>query len=162
MLSQIEIQNKLGDDLKHAIRFGMVILGLIALSIFILLVTLSSQISRISNVVDDMNNNFTTVTIQMDNMSRSIDSMLKRVALLEDMDQQTGTMRREIILITEDITAMNQQVQGMSTQVTRVGSSVNDMAATISQMDDQVQMMAHDMQRMAKPAKTLNKIFPFP
>ena len=65
MVSQIEIQDKLGDDLKSGIRVGMIVLGLIAISILILLLTLSSQINRISDVVGDMNTNFNTVTLQM-------------------------------------------------------------------------------------------------
>ncbi len=50
ILSQIDIKNRLADRLNYSIRTGLVILGLIAASILILLLTLSSQITRISAV----------------------------------------------------------------------------------------------------------------
>ncbi|HHH13911.1 MAG TPA: translation initiation factor 2 [Thiolapillus brandeum] len=162
LFSQIEIQEKLGNDLKNAIRFGMVILGIIAISILVLLLTLSSQINRISAVVADMNRNVQTVTSQMDRVSNSMDSMVRRVALLEAMDTQTASMKREMMRIDEDIAAMRGTIGTMGTHVTEVRQSVENMATTISRMDDEVQMMAADMQYMAKPARTIKKMFPVP
>lgn len=162
MFSQIEIQEKLSNDLKHAIRFGMIILGLIAISILILLLTLSSQINRISDVVLDMNQNFTTVTLQMDQMSGSIDSMVTRVALLEQMDSQTGAMKQEMTAMTDQLDTMRGTVNSMGSHVTNVRQSVENMANTINRMDDEVQMMATDMRYMAKPARSINKLFPIP
>ncbi|HIE55139.1 MAG TPA: translation initiation factor 2 [Chromatiaceae bacterium] len=162
LLSQIGIQEKLSNDLKHAIRFGMIILGLIAVSILVLLLTLSSQINRISSVVLDMNGNFTAVTAQMDQIARSIDTMAKRVALLEEMDQQTLAMKREMATIDTDLAQMRGTIGQMEAHVDEVRHSVENMASTISRMDDEVQMMASDMQRMAKPARTLKKMFPIP
>ena len=162
LFSQIDIQEKLSNDLKHAIRFGMIILGLIAVSILVLLLTLSSQINRISAVVLDMNSNFSTVTGQMDQIAGSIDTMAERVALLEEMDRQTLAMKKEMATIDGDLTQMRGTIDHMETHVTEVRQSVENMAATISRMDDEVQMMASDMQHMAKPARTLKKMFPIP
>jgi methyl-accepting chemotaxis protein len=162
LLSQIGIQEKLSNDLKNAIRFGMVILGLIAVSILVLLLTLSSQINRISSVVADMNRNFTTVTAQMQRISHTVDSMVKRVALLEPMDAQTTAMKKEMTRIDGDIGNMRNTIGAMEVHVTEVRRSVENMATTITRMDDQVQAMAADMQHMSKPARTLKKMFPIP
>ena len=59
MLSQIEAKKQLSVRVNYSIRAGIIILGLIAVSILILLLTLSSQINRISVVVGSMNENFT-------------------------------------------------------------------------------------------------------
>ncbi len=162
LFSQIEIQEKLSNDLKNAIRFGMVILGIIAVSILVLLLTLSSQINRISAVVSDMQRNVETVTSQMDRITGSMDSMARRVALLRAMDEETRTMRDEMERIDGDIAAMRDTIGTMGEHVTEVRRSVENMAVTISRMDDEVQRMAADMQHMAKPARTLKKIFPIP
>ena len=162
LFSQIGIQEKLSNDLKHAIRFGMVILGLIAISILVLLLTLSSQINRISSVVADMNHNFTTVTAQMYRISQTVDSMVGRVALLEPMDEQTTAMKGEMAGIDDDIAQMGQTIGDMEVHVDEVRQSVENMATTITRMDDEVQRMAADMQHMAKPARTLKKMFPIP
>jgi methyl-accepting chemotaxis protein len=162
LFSQIGIQEKLSNDLKNAIRFGMVILGLIAVSILVLLLTLSSQINRISSVVADMQLNVQNVTHQMDRVSLAMDSMLKRVALLEAMDRETTTMKKEMQTIDQDIGDMRDTIGTMENHVDEVRQSVENMASTISRMDDEVQMMAADMQHMAKPARTIKKMFPIP
>ncbi|WP_456407543.1 translation initiation factor 2 [Thiolapillus sp.] len=162
MLSQIDISAKLANDLKHAIRIGMAVLALIAISILVLLLTLSSQINRISDVVLDMNTNFSSVTVRMDHMSQYIDSMAKRVALLQLMDEQTAGMKQEIATINDSMASMRETIGSMSAKVTNVRQSVDGMSVSISRMDDQVQLMAADMQYMAKPARSINKMFPLP
>ena len=162
MLSQIEIGDKLGDDLKSAIRVGMVVLGLIAISILVLLLTLSSQINRISAVVKDMDSNFTSVSLQMDHMSVAVNSMSKRVALLSQIDSQTEIMLNNMSTITKDLETMDKTVNGISNHVTVVRHNVQNISTSMNHMDDQVQLMSMDMHHMAKPARSINKIFPMP
>ncbi len=162
IVTQIRMKDKLGNDLKNSIRVGMVVLGLIAISILILLLTLASQVNRISAVVADMNINFTAIDTQMGQMSASIDSMVKRVALLELIDQQTGTMDREMNNITADLEAMRGVVTSIGAHVYTLTGNVESISVSVSRMDDQVQMMSMDMQRMAKPARSMDKMFPFP
>lgn len=160
MLSQIEIGDKLGDDLKSAIRVGMIVLGLIAASILILLLTLSSQINRISSVVKDMDTNFTSVSVQMDYMSEAIDSMAQRVALMRLIAQQTGAMHDDMLAITSELQVMDETVQGISENVTVVRHNVSNISGSMNHMDDQVQLLGIDMQHMAQPARSINKLFP--
>ena len=65
-LSQIDVRNKLANRLNNSIRAGLAILGAIAFSILILLLTLTTQLSRISDVVFNMNTHFRSVTENMD------------------------------------------------------------------------------------------------
>ncbi len=162
LLSYMEIQDKLGDDLKSAIRFGMVILGLIAISILVLLLTLSSQINHISAAVVEMNKNFTSITHQMDQMSDDIDSMGQRVALLNGMDEQIAGMRENMVGITSSMHRMREKVSGIGAYVGTVRKDVDAMSVSIGRMDSEVQGMARDMRHMARPARTLNKMFPIP
>jgi hypothetical protein len=83
ILSQIDIKNKLGDRLNYSIQAGIIILGIIAASIFILLLTLSSQVNRISGVVKEMNQDFTSVRIQMERIDGYFGSIEQRVTQLE-------------------------------------------------------------------------------
>jgi methyl-accepting chemotaxis protein len=161
IVTQIQMKDKLGNDLKSSIRVGMVVLGLIATSILILLLTLSAQINRISAVVADMNINFTLIDTQMGQMSSSIDSMVHRVALLELIDQQTGTMDREMNKITADLETMRSVVTSIGSHVYILTGNVESISVSVSQMDDQVHLMSLDMQRMATPARSMEKMFPF-
>lgn len=160
LVSQIEIQDKLGDDLKASIRVGMVVLGLIAVSILILLLTLSSQINRISDVVADMNTNFNTVTLNMDQMSISIDSMAQRVALMELMHKQMEVMDGEMDDMLSDMLAMKSSMGNITSHVASMRQNVTNMSISMDNVNNEVQLMSLDMGHMSKPARTLNKMFP--
>ncbi|MBL3588983.1 MAG: translation initiation factor 2 [gamma proteobacterium endosymbiont of Lamellibrachia anaximandri] len=162
IVSQIEIKNILGDRLNYSIRTGLIILGLIAISILILLLTLSSQITRISAVVGDMNQNFTSVSTQMENIDTYITSMEKRVSLLNGINGQTETMDREMGTITVDLRRMRGTLKGIQQHVKSVDGNIAYISSAIDKMNFDIQRMGHDMHRMGQPARTMNKMFPLP
>ena len=161
ILSQIEMKNKLGDRLNYSIVAGLAILGLIAISIFILLLTLSSQINRMTAVVADMNTNFIQVADQMTAMKTYVNSMETRVALLNDISDQTSIMQSEMEVITDDMDIMLRRVDGISQNVHGVRTKVDSISGTVDRMDYEVVHMRHDMRDMARPSRTFNKMFPF-
>ncbi|RLJ19575.1 translation initiation factor 2 [bacterium endosymbiont of Escarpia laminata] len=162
IVSQIEIKNILGDRLNYSIRTGLIILGLIAISILILLLTLSSQITRISAVVGDMNQNFTSVSAQMENIDTYITSMEKRVSLLGGITSQTETMDREMGTITTDLRRMRWTLKGIQQHVKSVDGNIAYISSAIDKMNFDIQRMGHDMHRMGQPARSMNKMFPLP
>jgi hypothetical protein len=162
ILSQIDIKNKLGDRLNYSIQAGIIILGVIAVSILVLLLTLSSQITRISGVVADMNDNFTSVSSQMQQIRQHMVNMELRVALLEEIEQMTGIMDREMLVIDDDMTVMRDMVRGINAHLGSVRNDVGNIAVNMDVMNNEVHFMGREMHRMAKPARSLNKIFPFP
>ncbi|WP_177420190.1 translation initiation factor 2 [endosymbiont of Lamellibrachia barhami] len=162
IVSQIEIKNILGDRLNYSIRTGLIILGLIAISILILLLTLSSQITRISAVVGDMNHNFTSVSAQMVNIDTYITSMEKRVSLLGGITRQTETMDREMGTITVDLRRMRGTLKGIQQHVQSVDGNITYISTAIDKMNFDIQNMGHDMHRMGQPARSMNRMFPLP
>ena len=162
ILSQIEMKNILAARLNHSIQAGLIILGLIAISILILLLTLSTQVKKISSVVNDMNTNFTLVSGQMSRMQTYIESMEKRVSLLNDIEQQTGVMDDHMTQVVQDMQTMTTTVDGISTSVNGVRNNVSNISVTVDHMDFEINRMSHDIDRMSKPARRMNDIFPFP
>ena len=75
VLAQIEMKNQLSHRLNWTIRAGLILLGIIAVSILVLLLTLSSQINRISEIVVGINNHFEHITVRMDRVSAAMASM---------------------------------------------------------------------------------------
>ena len=162
ILSQIDIKNRLGDRLNYSIQAGTVILGVIALSILVLLLTLSSQINRISGVVSNMNDHFSAVSGQMHQIRDLMVSMERRAALMAQMDQQTAALDQQMTAIEADMTRMRQSVQGINAHVAAVSNSVANVSANIEVMNTEVHVMGQEMIHMSKPARTFNKMFPFP
>lgn len=161
-LSQIDIKNTLADRLNYSIRTGLVILGVIAISILILLLTLSSQVQRISAVVNDMNEHFAVVSNQMARIDHDFKSIQQRVALLGSMEKQTAVMDEQMTAITNDMQAMRGTVGGISQNVAVVRGNVLNISAAVDRMGLEVLNMSHDMGRISKPSRSMNKMFPFP
>ncbi|MFM1892688.1 MAG: hypothetical protein RLZ44_1765 [Pseudomonadota bacterium] len=162
VLSQIDIKNKLGDRLNYSIRAGLIILGVIALSILVLLLTLSSQINRISDVVFSMNTHFTSVSEKMDVIRDDMVEMEQRVSLLEAMQRHTAGLQQEMAQIGTQMGVIEDTVGGISAHLGRVRGQVGSIAISIDHMNTEVQAMSVEMHRMGKPARSLNKMFPFP
>jgi hypothetical protein len=162
ILSQIDLKNKLGNRLNYTIRAGLLILGGIALSILGLLLTLSNQINSITEVVADMNVNFISVADRMKTIKEHMISMEQQVALLDVIQRETGIMDAEMARITSDMEIMRTSVDGISNYLDLVRTQVGNVAISINQMNAEVQAMSHDVHRIGKPARTMNKMFPFP
>jgi uncharacterized protein YoxC len=161
ILSQIEMKNKLAVRLNYSIVAGIVILGMIAISILILLLTLTSQVNRINAVVTDMNHNFTQVADQMTAMKSYVGSMEKRVAQLNEIRDYTSIMESEMEFVSNDMDDMLNRISGIGENVHGVRTKVDNISNTVDRMDFEVVRMRHDMKDMARPSRTLNKMFPF-
>lgn len=162
ILSQIEIKNKLADRLNYSILAGITVLGGGSISMLVLLLTLSAQINRISGVVLEMNTHFTSVSSQMYQIRGHMDAMEKRVALLDEIDSMTGVMDREMMNIAGDLDVMRYKLQGIDVHVAAVRNNVGNIAVNMDMMNREVQRMSVDMLQVSKPARTMNKMFPFP
>lgn len=162
IVKQIEVKEKLGNDLKAAIRVGMVVLGLIAVSLLILLLTLSAQINRISDIVSSMNQNFGSVTQQMQKVSVAVGLMEQRVSLMSEIDAQTAVMHQNMENITGEMHSMRKTMNGINKNVSVVQQNVDHIANAITHMNVEVQFMGRDMNYMSEPARTLQKMLPLP
>lgn len=162
VLSQIDVKNKLGDRLNYSIRAGLIILSAIAFSILVLLLTLSSQINRISGVVGAMNTHFSAVSMRMDEIVEHLSSMEKQVAQLQVIERDTASMQTEIQGIGALTGDIGTSVASIGQQMNGTRRNVESIAGTMNAMNHEVQVMSAEMHRMAKPARALNKMFPFP
>jgi methyl-accepting chemotaxis protein len=162
VLSQIDVKNRLGDRLNYSIRAGLIILFVIAFSILVLLLTLSSQINRISGVVGAMNTHFSAVSMRMDEISDDLGSMDLQVGQMRTIERVTNDMRVELEQIADSTGNIEVHVVNIGYQMTGTRQNVENIAMTMNAMNMEVQAMSAEMHRMAKPARTLNRMFPFP
>ncbi len=161
ILSQIKVKNKLGDRLNLSIRTGLVILTFIAVSILVLLLMLSIQMSRISGIVIDMNSHFTSIATKMERITTNMGHMEHQVSQMEAISTHTEVMKTEMLAINGNMGSMDQSVTGITTDISDVSNRVGNIALTIHNMNNEVQAMSHEMHRMAKPARSINRMFPF-
>lgn len=162
ILSQIDIKNKFGDRLNYSIQAGIIILGVVALSILVLLLTLSAQITRISAVVHDMNVHFSSVAEQMHQVRGHMVNIEARTALLEGMDRTTKIMDEEMDAINLDVARIREKLSGVDRHVAKVRDDVGNISVNTDVMNHEVQGISQEMHKLARPARTMNNIFPFP
>ena len=162
ILSEIELTRTLGNRLNYAIQAGTFILAAISISLSLLLFTLTSQVSRISGVVDGMKEHFISVSHQMTAINGHMDSIEKRVALLETFDYRTAIMDVEMSNILGDMNQMRANVDGIDATLATVRNHIANVSFNMDLMNNEVQIMSTEMGQMAKPMRNMNKIFPFP
>jgi hypothetical protein len=57
---------------------------------------------------------------------------------------------------------MRQSVAGINAHVGVVRNTVANMSGNIEVMNNEVRVLGQEMIRMSKPARAINKMFPFP
>lgn len=162
ILSEIELTNRLSTRLNYGIQAGTFILAAISISLSLLLFTLTSQVSRISNVVEGMKEHFISVSQQMNAISGHMNAIESRVALLEAVDQRTALMDVEMSNILTDMNDMRANVAGIDDYLATVRNHISNVSFNMDLMNNEVQIMSIELGRMAKPMRNMNKIFPFP
>jgi hypothetical protein len=162
ILSEIELTNRLSTRLNYGIQAGTFILAAISISLSLLLFTLTSQVSRISSVVEGMKEHFISVSDQMHAISGHMNAIESRVALLETVDQHTARMNGDMINILADMDQMRANVTGIDDYLATVRTHIANVSFNMDILNNEVQIMSAELGRMAKPMRNMNKIFPFP
>ena len=109
-----------------------------------------------------MNTHFSAVSLRMDEITAHLGSMEAQVAQLHQIESDTANMRNEIVNIVDITGDIGQYVDSVDVNMDGTRVNVESIAVTMNAMNAEVQAMSAEMHRMAKPARTLNKIFPFP
>jgi len=112
MLSQIYIQQRFGARLRHSIRIGMAILFLLVISLFILSITLSTQMRLARESLVHMNNQFATVSENMKDISLYMKNMEQQVAFLPKINNVTAEMDRQMSLMNRKLSVIQHEMGG--------------------------------------------------
>jgi methyl-accepting chemotaxis protein len=98
----------------------------------------------------------------MDEITRDMGSMEQQVAMMQPMSEITASMTREIAGISANTGEIENSMLSIGQQMAGTRNNVESIAMTMQAMNAEVQAMSAEMHRMAKPARTLNRMFPFP
>ncbi|MBF0218703.1 MAG: hypothetical protein HQL49_04120 [Gammaproteobacteria bacterium] len=158
----IKIQDRLGARIKVTIYIGLVFLVLIGVSIFFMLYTMATQVTLISQAVHGMNESFIVVTERMQQIDAVMLRMEQNVAYLPQIGREMPVMDGEMREITERVESIRQELSTITNELASLRQQSDTMSVTAQNMDQSVQQMNREVARMAQPARSVNKIFPFP
>jgi len=97
-----------------------------------------------------------------DRITDAMASMREQVAFMDQVRAGTETMSNEMSAMQQQIHRMSVDVQGIQGELSLVKDDMAGIATSVANINAEVAIMGHDMHRMAKPARTINRIFPFP
>jgi uncharacterized protein YoxC len=160
--SQMVIQGRMGDRLKNSIRAGILFLVLIAISIFVILVTMVTQVEQISDAVVRMDTSFDEVRNQMVKVDGLMTGMEKNVAYMDAVSTVMQVMDSEMEKTTDQMEQMQAEVDTMKNEVTVIRQQADIMTHTTGEMDMDIYRINQDINRMAAPARSMNNMFPMP
>ena len=160
--AQMKIQGMQGDRIKNSIRAGMLFLVLIGISIFVILMSMVTQVEQISEAVTTMDDSFDQVRDQMVRVDALMTNMEVNVSSIESVDRVMQSMDVEMHAMTERIGNMQQEVSSMSHEVAVLRQQADAMTHTAGVMDMEIFKMNREVNRMATPARSINKMFPLP
>ena len=160
--AQMKIQGSQGDRVNNSIRAGMLFLVLIGISIFVILVSMVTQVKQISESVTKMDASFGQVKVQMIKVDELMTRMEVNVSSMASVDRVMQSMDAEMLAMTQKIGKMQQEVGAMSSELTVIRQQGDSMTHTDGVMDMEIYKMNQEVGRMATPARSINKMFPIP
>ena len=133
---------------------AMVVFGLLAISGFWLIYSLTKDMNRMSDAIDP-------------NMGPNLSEMSKNIA---DLDVTIRVMSTHIASMAEDIDSMNASIKSMENEVGNMSAKLNtlepllfnmaEMNKSIKQMTYSTGVMSHDMNKMSRPMRFMNNFVP--
>jgi len=162
MRSHMTIQGLQGDRIKNSIRAGVIFLALIAISIFIILITMVNEVEQISLAVNGMDQSFDKVRQQMVKVDSLMTKMETNVAQMNSIGPVMQSMDREMIQMSQQVQQMQAETEAMGREVSVIRQQADIMTKTTERMDMEIYRMNHEVNRMAAPARSMNNMFPMP
>ncbi|MCW8888317.1 MAG: hypothetical protein OQK25_04580 [Gammaproteobacteria bacterium] len=162
MRSQMTIQGLQGDRIKNSIRAGMIFLALIGISIFIILITMVTQVEQIAMAVSGMDTSFDEVRNQMVRVDALMSHMETNASKMNTIGPVMQTIDGEMLQMTQQVQQMQSETAAMGREVSVLRQQADLMAQTTERMDMEIYRMNHEVNRMATPARSMNNMFPMP
>jgi len=133
---------------------AMVVFGLLAISGFWLIYSLTKDMNKMSDSMDP-------------NMGPNLSEMSKNIA---DLDVTIRVMSTHIALMSKNINTMNTAIQGMSLDTKNMSAKLNvmepllfnmaEMNQSMKQMTFTTGIMSHDMNKISRPMRFMNSFVP--
>ena len=152
---KVDIYLRQSIRLNSTVRAGMIILGIVGFSIFLLLYSLSSQVGHMQVGVQQMTQHFAQVEQNMRRVSEILSHIEKRVALMsaieDDMQQvqhSSGSMQQGMSQIRGKMNEVTQRMQRMQQHMQVVNGQLANMQVAVGGV-------TRETHRISRPASIL-------
>jgi hypothetical protein len=159
---RFEMQLRVARRTTAIIRIGMISLGVMAVSMLFLVLTLTYQMTPMIAAVQTMNAHFTNISNNMVTMRDAIQEMDGNVAHMPAMATEMAQMQQSVREMTGSMDTLAQRMRNLDGNMAGITTSVGRMTSTFAVMNQTVSGMNYDVNRMSGPMKTFNSVMPLP
>ena len=143
------------------IRFGMISLAVVGVSLFLLLLTLAYQIQPMIGAVNTMNGHFTHISRNMGVMKEAILEMESNIRPLPLMAGEMYRMQGSVGDLTGSTNSLSLRMNNLDTNMASITQGVTRMTASFALINQTVGIMGADVNRMSGPMRVFNSMTPF-
>ena len=143
------------------VRFGMLSLAVVGVSMFLLLLTLAYEIQPMISAVNTMNGHFTHISEDMVLMKDAIlemDCNIRPLSLMAgEMNQMQGSVRD----LTGSTNSLSVRMANLDNNMASITQSVTRMTSSFAFINQTLGVMGADVNRMSGPMRFFNSATPF-
>ncbi len=152
---------RVADRLTLVSRFGMFMLVVIAISIYLLLNTLNSQVVHMLDGIITMNKSFDSVNANMQRIEQDMDNVQLKFRLIDDIMGNTRSIARNIGEIRFSLNQTSENIDDITIGMQYVDQVMYNVNQTMYPISYDMYSMSRDMYDIAEPFDAFNRLFPF-
>jgi len=147
---------------NRVIRSGIFGLMLIATSILLLVVLVSQEMTKISDMMVMLDSHMEHIVSDTQNMSTHVHAMGESVGTLPPLVKEISIMQTHVEKISNDMVKVSSQMDYSSQIVENVIYDVEGMDRNLNAVSDIVDSMNKNINTVSRPFRLFNKMMPFP
>lgn len=141
--------------LNSTVRVGMIFLGLVGVSIFLLLYSLSSQVGHMKGGVLQMTSHFADVEHNMRQVNKILQHIDTRVALMGAFDRDMQQALKTTTSLRHGVETVHQSMGEVSQYMSQLQLHIQEVNQQLASMQASVSGVGLETYRMSKPMKVL-------
>ncbi len=152
---KVDIYIRQSIRLNSTVRVGMIILGLVGGSIFLLLYSLSSQVGHMKEGVQQMNSHFADVEHNMRQVNQILQHIDTRVALMGAFDRDMQQALKTTTSLHHGVESIHQSMGEVSQYMNQLQLHIQQVNQQLASMQASVSGVGVETYRISKPMKAL-------
>jgi uncharacterized protein (DUF3084 family) len=152
---KVDIYIRQSIRLNSTVRVGMIILGVVGFSIFLLLFSLSSQVGHMNQGVKQMTRHFAQVDENMLQVNRVLRHIETRMALMSPLEQEMRQAQEVTQSLHQNIETIQQSMGEVSKHMNQLQQRMQVVNQRLAGMQAAVGGVGYETHQISKPLRKL-------
>jgi len=154
------MHTRVAERVTMVTRFGLFMLVIIAISIYLLLNTLNSQVIHMLDGIETMNASFKQFDTNMAHIRRDLHNIEQQTNLMRNINNNTKQISLTMLGVHQSILRASQSIQHIRLGMQYVDQSMQQANQNLYPLTTNVYGISRDMDRVGDPFDTFNSFMP--